>query len=173
MRWLRSTTGKRKTRPMQELLPFTMHSSWMEHICASLPGLTDSRGDDFTGDSPWLDLVLTGKFIIPTTSDPVFWSERFVPGCESCQPGVGQCAKLSWVRIEQGRERDVLARLIFFSSLAAYFNLGEWIQGCSCNNKTARNPGRLLPSYQAEDALWNQIYSQISKMRKHYFLFHR
>src|SRR6478736_8660740 len=42
----------------------------------SLPGLTDSRGDDFTGDSPWLDLVLTGKFIIPTTSDPVFWIWR-------------------------------------------------------------------------------------------------
>jgi len=42
----------------------------------SLPGLTDSRGDDFTGDSPWLDLVLTGQFIIPTTSDPVFWIWR-------------------------------------------------------------------------------------------------
>src|SRR5437868_564146 len=42
----------------------------------SFPGLTDSRGDDFTGDSPWLDLVLTGEFIIPTTSDPVFWIWR-------------------------------------------------------------------------------------------------
>src|SRR3954451_861626 len=42
----------------------------------SFPGLTDSRGDDFTGDSPWLDLVLTGQFIIPTTSDPVFWIWR-------------------------------------------------------------------------------------------------
>src|SRR3990170_4199706 len=42
----------------------------------SFPGLTDSRGDDFTGDSPWLDLVLTGEFIVPTTSDPVFWVWR-------------------------------------------------------------------------------------------------
>ena len=42
----------------------------------SFPGLTDSRGDDFTGDSPWLDLVLTGQFIIPTTSAPVFWIWR-------------------------------------------------------------------------------------------------
>jgi len=42
----------------------------------SVPGLTDSRGDDFTADSPWLDLVLTGQFIVPTTSDPVFWIWR-------------------------------------------------------------------------------------------------
>src|SRR3954470_20027087 len=42
----------------------------------SLPGLTDSRGDDFTGDSPWLDLVLTGQFIIPTNSAPVQWIWR-------------------------------------------------------------------------------------------------
>src|SRR5882757_8076807 len=42
----------------------------------SFPGLTDSRGDDFTGDSPWLDLDLTGQFIIPTTSAPVFWIWR-------------------------------------------------------------------------------------------------
>src|SRR5215831_2714325 len=42
----------------------------------SFVGLSDSRGDDFTGDSPWLDLDLTGKFIIPTTSDPVFWIWR-------------------------------------------------------------------------------------------------
>ena len=42
----------------------------------SLPGLMDSRGDDFTGDSPWLDLELTGKFIIPTNSAPVEWIWR-------------------------------------------------------------------------------------------------
>ena len=48
----------------------------MVHICDHFPGLTDSRGDDFTGDSPWLDLVLTGEFIIPTNSDPVFWIWR-------------------------------------------------------------------------------------------------
>jgi len=51
---------------------FTVDGSYMR----SFPGLTDSRGDDFTGDSPWLDLVLTGQFIIPTTSDPVFWIWR-------------------------------------------------------------------------------------------------
>src|SRR3954462_2244263 len=39
----------------------------------SFPGLTDSRGDDFKGDSPWLDLDLTGQFIIGSTSDPVLW----------------------------------------------------------------------------------------------------
>src|SRR3954465_10788702 len=42
----------------------------------SFPGLTDSRGDDFTGDSPWLDLDLTGQFIIGSTSDPVMWIWR-------------------------------------------------------------------------------------------------
>ena len=50
----------------------TVDGSYMR----SFPGLTDSRGDDFTGDSPWLDLVLTGQFIIPTTSAPVFWIWR-------------------------------------------------------------------------------------------------
>ena len=42
----------------------------------SFPGLSDSRGDDFTGNSPWADLELTGKFTIPTTSAPVEWIWR-------------------------------------------------------------------------------------------------
>ena len=42
----------------------------------SFPGLTDSRGDDFTGDSPWLDLPLTGQFLIGSTSGPVNWIWR-------------------------------------------------------------------------------------------------
>lgn len=37
------------------------------------PALTDSRGDDFTGDSPWLDLVQVGNFTILPTSGPVEW----------------------------------------------------------------------------------------------------
>src|SRR6476660_9932674 len=46
----------------------------------SFVGLTDSRGDDFFGESPWLDLVLTGQFIIPTTSAPVFriWRDLYL-----------------------------------------------------------------------------------------------
>ena len=37
------------------------------------PALTDVRGDDFTGDSPWGDLVQVGKFSIPSSSGPVQW----------------------------------------------------------------------------------------------------
>lgn len=37
------------------------------------PALTDSRGDDFYGDSPWGDLVQVGNFTIPSNSGPVQW----------------------------------------------------------------------------------------------------
>lgn len=38
------------------------------------PALTDGRGDDFTGDSPWLDLIQVANFTILPTSGPVEWS---------------------------------------------------------------------------------------------------
>lgn len=38
------------------------------------PALTDGRGDDFKGDSPWLDLVQVANFSIFPTSGPVEWT---------------------------------------------------------------------------------------------------
>jgi len=37
------------------------------------PALTDGRGDDFKGDSPWLDLIQVANFSILPTSGPVEW----------------------------------------------------------------------------------------------------
>ncbi|MBC9795667.1 RagB/SusD family nutrient uptake outer membrane protein [Sinomicrobium weinanense] len=37
------------------------------------PALTDGRGDDFKGDSPWLDLIQVANFTILPTSGPVQW----------------------------------------------------------------------------------------------------
>ncbi|KGO86235.1 SusD/RagB family protein [Flavobacterium rivuli WB 3.3-2 = DSM 21788] len=37
------------------------------------PALTDGRGDDFKGDSPWLDLVQVANFTILPTSGPITW----------------------------------------------------------------------------------------------------
>src|SRR6185295_8142199 len=97
----------------------TLDGSYMR----SFPGLTDSRGDDFTGDSPWLDLVLTGEFIIPSTSDPVFWIWRdfyqVVNRANQVLTYVGEYSESVLPAQEKNR---ILGQAYFLRGLA-YYNL--------------------------------------------------
>src|SRR5436853_2798620 len=89
----------------------------------SFPGLTDSRGDDFTGDSPWLDLELTGKFIIPATSDPVFWIWRdFYLVINRANQVLANVSKYEAGILTADEKNRILGQAYFLRGLA-YWNL--------------------------------------------------
>jgi tetratricopeptide (TPR) repeat protein len=125
----------------------------------SLVGLTDSRGDDFTGDSPWLDLVLTGKFIIPTTSDPVFWIWRdlylIVNRSNQVLSYVGNYSE----SVISKDEKDRLLGQAYFLRGLAYFNLANEFKIVPVITKPPVGQADYYPPTATEDVLWSQIYS--------------
>src|ERR1700712_2799402 len=89
----------------------------------SFPGLTDSRGDDFAGDSPWLDLDLTGQFIIPTTSDPVFWIWRdFYLAVNRANQVIFYVSKYDKSVLPDDQKNRIIGQAYFLRALS-FFNL--------------------------------------------------
>ena len=125
----------------------------------SLPGLTDSRGDDFTGDSPWLDLVLTGKFIIPTTSDPVFWIWRdlFLVVNRANQV-IANVSKYTDDVLSK-EERDRLLGQAYFLRGLAYFDLATLFKIVPLITEPPVGQSDYYPPTASEDALWAHIFS--------------
>jgi starch-binding outer membrane protein, SusD/RagB family len=127
----------------------------------SFPGLTDSRGDDFTGDSPWLDLDLTGQFIIPTTSDPVFWIWRdfylVVNRANQVIANVGPYAESVLSADEKSR---ILGQAYFLRGLA-YYNLATSFKIVPVITEPVANPSDYFAPTATEDVLWNQIYADL------------
>ncbi len=127
----------------------------------SFPGLTDSRGDDFTGDSPWLDLVLTGQFIIPTTSDPVFWIWRdlylVVTRANQVIYYVGQYDETQLTAEQKNR---ILGQAYFLRALA-YYNLATTFKVVPVITSPALTADLYYPATNTEEELWNQIYTDL------------
>ncbi len=125
----------------------------------SLPGLTDSRGDDFTGDSPWLDLVLTGKFIIPTTSDPVFWIWRdLYLIINRANQVLANIPKYSDDVLSKDDKDRLMGQAYFLRGLA-YFNLANNFKAVPVITKPPVNRDDYYPPTATEDVLWTQIFS--------------
>jgi len=127
----------------------------------SFPGLTDSRGDDFTGDSPWLDLVLTGEFIIPTTSAPVFWIWRdfylVVNRANQVIKYVGAYDESVLPKAEKDR---ILGQAYFLRGLA-FYNLATSFKVIPIMTEPFLNPSEYFTATASEDEIWNQIYSDL------------
>ncbi|MBN9382163.1 MAG: RagB/SusD family nutrient uptake outer membrane protein [Chitinophagaceae bacterium] len=127
----------------------------------SFPGLTDSRGDDFTGDSPWLDLVLTGEFIIPSTSAPVFWIWRdhylIVNRANQVLEHVSKYPESVLSTQEKNR---ILGQAYFLRGLA-YYNLATTFKIVPVITKVAETPEDYFAATATEDDLWNQIISDL------------
>ncbi len=124
----------------------------------SFPGLTDSRGDDFYGDSPWSDLVLTGQFIIPSTSGPVQWIWRdhyqVINRANQVLEGVG---KMDAAIINADLKKRVLGQAYFLRGLA-YYNLATTYKIVPVITSSEFNKDN-YPATATEDVLWNQIFS--------------
>lgn len=125
----------------------------------SFPGLTDSRGDDFTGDSPWQDLVLTGKFIIPATSDPVSWIWRdFHILVDRANQVIENVGAMDATILSAEKKARILGQAYFLRGLA-YYNLGTTFKILPVITRHATTPAEYYPPTATEDILWNQIFS--------------
>lgn len=126
----------------------------------SFPGLSDSRGDDFYGDSPWADLVLTGQFIIPSTSGPVQWIWRdfyqVINRANQVLEGVGGMDAAS---INTDLKNRILGQAYFLRALA-YYNLATTYKIVPVLTSSKFTPNE-LPGTATEEVLWNQIFSDL------------
>ncbi|MEO6330010.1 MAG: RagB/SusD family nutrient uptake outer membrane protein [Ginsengibacter sp.] len=128
----------------------------------SLPGLTDSRGDDFTGDSPWLDLELTGKFIIPTNSGPVewIWRDLFIIVNRANQV-LAYVGKYPDGVLTADQKSRLLGQAYFLRALA-YFNLVNNYKLVPLVTVPPVDPTEYYPATATEDQVWAQIFSDFA-----------
>ncbi|MEO5681090.1 MAG: RagB/SusD family nutrient uptake outer membrane protein [Chitinophagaceae bacterium] len=135
----------------------TVDGSYMR----SFPGLTDSRGDDFTADSPWLDLVLTGQFIIPTTSAPVFWIWReFYLVINRANQVIANVSLYSDAILSADEKKRILGQAYFLRGLA-YYNLATSFKIVPVITKPVTDQADYSAPTATEDELWNQIYADL------------
>lgn len=125
----------------------------------SFPGLTDSRGDDFTGDSPWLDLVLTGQFVIPSTSAPVQWIWRdFYLTINRANQVLYYVATYPDGVLTTDEKNRLLGQAYFLRGLS-YYNLATSFKAVPLITTPPLGPNDYTPPTATEDAIWNQVFS--------------
>jgi starch-binding outer membrane protein, SusD/RagB family len=128
----------------------------------SFPGLTDSRGDDFTGDSPWLDLVLTGQFIIPPTSAPVYWIWReFYQVINRANQVLSNVPKYDAGVLPAEEKNRLLGQAYFLRGLA-YYNLATTFKTVPVITKELTNTSEYFAATATEDVLWKQIFDDFA-----------
>ena len=121
-----------------------------------LPALTDGRGDDFYGDSPWGDLVQVANFTIPTTSGPVewIWGAHYQMVWRANQV----IANVPNITMNEDLKKRILGQAYFLRGLA-YFNLANIYKIVPVVTTPPPNPEAFFPPTATEDVLWNQIFS--------------
>jgi hypothetical protein len=119
------------------------------------PALTDVRGDDFTGDSPWGDLVQVGKFSIPSSSGPVqwIWAAHYQMIWRANQviinvPAIEMNAELKTRIIGQAR---------FLRGLAL-FNLANTYKMVPVPTELPTDKSKYQIPTASDEVLWNQIF---------------
>ena len=128
----------------------------------SFPGLTDSRGDDFVGDSPWADLVLTGQFVIPSTSAPVQWIWRdFYILINRANQVLENVDKMDPAVLSADKKTRILGQAYFLRGLA-YYNLATTYKMVPVITKVPAGNADYYPATSTEDVLWNQIYADFT-----------
>ncbi len=129
----------------------------------SFPGLTDSRGDDFTGDSPWLDLVLTGEFIIPTTSDPVFWIWRdFYLAVNRANQVLANVSQYDESVLPADEKKRILGQAYFLRGLS-FYNLATTFKVIPIITEPVSSADAYFAPTATEEVIWNQIYSDLAE----------
>ncbi|MEO6539835.1 MAG: RagB/SusD family nutrient uptake outer membrane protein [Ferruginibacter sp.] len=135
----------------------TVDGSYMR----SFPGLTDSRGDDFAGDSPWLDLVLTGQFIIPTTSAPVAWIWRdFYLVINRANQVLYYVSQYDQSVLTAEQKNRILGQAYFLRALA-YYNLATSFKIVPVITAPIINKDDFYTPTATEEVLWSQIFADL------------
>lgn len=129
----------------------------------SFPGLTDSRGDDFMGDSPWLDLELTGKFIIPANSDPVFWIWRdFYLVIGRANQVIAHVSDYPAGVLTADEKNRLLGQAYFLRGLS-YWNLATTFKEVPVITEPLSDQTQYYPPTATEEVLWNQIFGDLTQ----------
>jgi hypothetical protein len=127
------------------------------------PALTDGRGDDFYGDSPWGDLVQIGNFSIPTTSGPVewVWGAHFQMVWRANQV----LANVPNISMNEDHKTRILGQAHFLRGLA-YFNLANLYKIVPVITEPPANEEAFFPATASEEELWNQIFSDFQAAKE-------
>jgi hypothetical protein len=124
------------------------------------PALTDGRGDDFKGDSPWGDLVQVANFTIPTTSAPVqwVWAQHYQWVYRTNQV----LTNVPTITMDDGLKTRLLGQAYFLRALA-YFNLARTYKVVPLILTIPKDQKDYYPPTASEDDIWNQIYADFQK----------
>lgn len=128
----------------------------------SFPGLTDSRGDDFYGNSPWPDLVLTGRFTIPSNSAPVewIWRDHFIVVNRANQV-IANVGKMDANILTEEVQKRILGQGYFLRAFA-YFNLVTTFKTVPLITSPPADQNDYFPASASEDAIWGQIIEDLT-----------
>ncbi|SDE33628.1 Starch-binding associating with outer membrane [Mucilaginibacter pineti] len=124
------------------------------------PALTDGRGDDFKGDSPWGDLDQVANFTIPTTSGPVqwVWAQHYQWVYRTNQV----LTYVPDITMDEGLKKRLLGQAYFLRALA-YFNLARTYKVVPLITTVPKDQKDYYPATASEDDIWNQIYDDFKK----------
>lgn len=120
------------------------------------PALTDSRGDDFTGDSPWGDLVQVGNFSIPSNSGPVqwVWATHYQLVWRANQVLVN----VPDITMDEELKKRILGQAHFLRGLA-FFNLANTYKAVPVPLELPVDKSKYYPATATDDVLWGQIFA--------------
>lgn len=120
------------------------------------PALTDSRGDDFTGDSPWGDLVQVGNFSIPSNSGPVqwVWATHYQMIWRANQVIIN----VPNIVMDEEQKKRLIGQAHFLRGLAL-FNLANTYKAVPVPLELPVDKTKYHTPTATDDQLWNQIYA--------------
>jgi hypothetical protein len=126
------------------------------------PALSDGRGDDVTGDSPWPDLVQVSNFTIPTTSGPVqwIWADYYRVIWRANQVLENTVS----IDMDEALKNRILGQAHFLRGLS-YFKLANFYKIVPLVLATPKTPEDYYPTTATEEELWNQIYADFQQAK--------
>lgn len=126
------------------------------------PCLTDNRGDDFVGDSPWPDLVQVGNFTILQTSGPVRWIwEAHYQIVYRANQVINY---LPGIEMDEDLKTRLLGQAYFLRGMA-FMNLANTYKVIPIITELPKSNADYSPKTATEDEIWNQIYSDFKNAK--------
>lgn len=122
------------------------------------PALTDGRGDDFTGDSPWLDLVQVGQFVLMPTSGPIEWS--WSAYYQAVYRANQVLARVPEIEMDAKVKERCLGQAAFLRAIA-YFHLKTNFQKVPLVLTPAQSQEDYYAPTATEQEIWDQIIADL------------
>jgi len=123
------------------------------------PALTDGRGDDMKGDSPWLDLVQVANFNILGTSGPVawMWSSYYIAIFRANQV----LQYVPAIEMDEALKQRCLGQAHFLRGLA-YFQLVTNYQKVPLITTVPENSTQYYGATGTTEEIWAQVVADFT-----------